>query len=112
MSLPSWLRRLPRAFPRPCDRQARRARPPATRPRGPRLSLERLEDRMLPANYTAAGVADLVADINAANAAGGTNTITLVAGTTFTLSAVDNSADGATGLPVIAANDNLTLAGN
>jgi hypothetical protein len=67
---------------------------------------------MLPANYTAAGVADLVADINAANAAGGTNTITLVAGTTFTLSAVDNSADGATGLPVIAANDNLTLAGN
>jgi hypothetical protein len=77
-----------------------------------RLNLERLEDRTLPSNYTAASVTDLIADINAANAAGGSNTITLVAGTTFTLNAVDNTIDGATGLPVIAVNDNLTLAGN
>jgi hypothetical protein len=76
------------------------------------LRLERLEDRALPSAYTAASVADLIADINAANTAGGSNTITLVAGTTFTLNAVDNTTDGATGLPVIAANDNLTITGN
>jgi hypothetical protein len=57
-------------------------------------------------------VADLIADINAANTGGGSNTITLVAGTTFTLTAVDNTTDGATGLPVIAANDALTIVGN
>ena len=85
--------------------------PPPQR-RRPRLSLEGLEERALPSSYAAAGVADLIADINAANAAGGSNTITLVAGTTFTLTAVDNTTDGATGLPVIAANDNLTIAGN
>ena len=56
---------------------------------------------------------DLINDINAANAAGGSNTITLVAGTTFTLTAVDNTTDGSgNGLPVIAANDNLTIQGN
>ena len=39
---------------------------------------------------------------------------TLVAPTTspYGLTAVDNSTDGATGLPVIAANDNLTILGN
>jgi hypothetical protein len=47
--------------------------------RRPRLSLERLEDRALPSNYTAGSVADLIADINAANTAGGSNTITLTA---------------------------------
>jgi hypothetical protein len=35
-----------------------------------------------------------------------------VAGTAFTLTAVDNTTDGATGLPVIAANDTLTIVGN
>jgi hypothetical protein len=74
--------------------------------------VEALEDRTLPSNFTAANVTDLIADIKAANAAGGSNTITLVAGTTFTLTAVDNTADGATGLPVIAASDNLTIVGN
>jgi hypothetical protein len=67
---------------------------------------------MLPSNYTAGTVSDLIADMNAANAAGGSNTITLVAGTTFTLSAVDNTFLGATGLPFIATNDNLTIVGN
>jgi hypothetical protein len=76
------------------------------------LLLEPLEDRALPSAYTAGSVADLIADINAANAAGGSNSITLVAGTTFTLTAVDNTTDGATGLPVIAANDSLTLVGS
>jgi hypothetical protein len=88
------------------------ARQPQRRPAAQRLCLERLEDRSLPSSYTASTVRDLIFDINAANAAGGTNTITLAAGTTFTLTGADNTTDGATGLPVIAANDNLTIVGN
>jgi hypothetical protein len=111
MSLPSLLCLLTGRPPRDRNGRARRPEPPAAR-RGARLALEYLEDRTLPSNFTAASVADLIADINAANAAGGTNTITLVAGATFSLAAVDNTTLGATGLPVIAANDNLTIAGN
>jgi hypothetical protein len=74
--------------------------------------VEQLEDRTIPSTYTAGTVSDLIADINAANAAGGSNTITLVAGTKFKLTAVNNTTDGPTGLPVIAANDNLTIVGN
>ncbi|MBI1915942.1 MAG: hypothetical protein HYS12_14585 [Planctomycetes bacterium] len=66
----------------------------------------------MPSNFTAGSVADLIADINAANAAAGSNTITLAAGATFSLNAVDNSTDGPTGLPVIARGDNLTIFGN
>jgi hypothetical protein len=66
----------------------------------------------VPSGFTAGTVAELIADMKAANTAGGSNTITLVAGTTFTLTAVDNTTDGATGLPVIAANDTLTIVGN
>ncbi len=78
-----------------------------------RLLLEQLEARELPASYTAASVSDLIADVNAANLAGGSNTITLVAGTTFTLTAATNNyVTGADGLPAIAANDNLTIIGN
>jgi hypothetical protein len=84
---------------------------PVKRPQR-RLVLEQLEDRLVPSNFTAANVTELIADINAANQAGGSNTITLVAGKPFTLTAVDNTTDGATGLPVIAANDNLTIVGN
>jgi predicted outer membrane repeat protein len=88
-------------------------RAPAKPCRGLRLDLEQLEDRMLPSNYTAATVSDLIADINAANAAGGANSITLAKQTTFTLTQVNNTSDGSpTGLPVIAAGDNLTIVGN
>src|SRR6516225_9663118 len=82
------------------------------RSRHARLTLERLEDRTLPSSYTPGSVADLIAHINAANQYGGSNTITLVAGKTFSLTAVNNTTDGATGLPIIAANDNLTILGN
>jgi hypothetical protein len=79
-----------------------------------RLTLEQLEDRLVPTNFTAATVADLIADINAANQQGGANTITLAAPTTspYILTAVNNSTDGVTGLPVIAANDHLAIVGN
>jgi hypothetical protein len=83
-----------------------------SRRRGLRVTLEQLEDRTVPSNFTAASVSDLIADINAANQTGGSSTITLAAGTTFPLAAVNNSTDGPTGLPVIAANDNLTIVGN
>jgi hypothetical protein len=72
--------------------------------------VELLEDRTVLNSYTAGTVADLIADINAANAAGGSNTITLAAAKTFTLTAVNNTEHGPTGLPVI--RDNLTIIGN
>ena len=39
--------------------------------------VEHLEARRLLASFTASSVTELIADINAANAAGGSNTITL-----------------------------------
>jgi len=96
-----WLSRNPRQQP------ARRAT---------RLVLEYLEDRALPSAYSAASVSDLIADISAANTAGGKNTITLTALTTspyaLTTSNNNGNAYGPNGLPVIAANDNLTIIGN
>jgi predicted outer membrane repeat protein len=74
------------------------------RRRSIRLLCEQLEDRTVPSSFTAATVPELIADISAANLAGGYNTIALVAGNTLTLTVG--------GLPVIAANDNLTIQGN
>jgi hypothetical protein len=74
--------------------------------------LEQLEDLTLPSSFTAATVSDLIADINAANRSGGANTIVLAANSTFELTKVDNKIDGPTGLPVISAGNNLTIAGN
>src|SRR5262249_12655507 len=94
-------------------RSSRHTKAPASLRRSIRPRLEQLEDRMLPSSYTAATVSDLIADINAANAAVGSNTITLAKKTTFTLTQVNNTSDGApTGLPVIAAGDDLTVVGN
>jgi hypothetical protein len=79
-----------------------------------RPGLEQLEDRLVPSNFTAATASDLIADINAANKHGGTNTITLTATATspYVLTAVDNTTNGANGLPIIAKNDILTIIGN
>jgi hypothetical protein len=74
--------------------------------------MEPLESRKLLASFTATSVADLIGDINAANAAGGANTITLAAGGSFKLVAVDNTTNGPTGLPVIAAGNDLAIVGN
>src|SRR5262245_30412043 len=87
-----------------------RRRPTRRRLSPARPCLEALEDRTVPSNFTAATVEDLIADINEANWQSGSNTITLVAFTyPFDL---DNTTDGPTYLPVIAANDNLTIIGN
>jgi hypothetical protein len=78
----------------------------------PRVDL--MEDRLVPTNYSAANVSALIADINAANTAGGANTITLTAPTTspYPFTAINNGTNGGNLLPVIAANDNLTIVGN
>jgi len=91
-----------------------RNRPQAPRRRNLGLRLEQLEDRLVPSTFYAATVSDLIADIKASNTAGGANTINLTAPTNapYILAAVDNTTDGATGLPVIAAKDNLIIVGN
>jgi hypothetical protein len=88
--------------------------PQSQRHGGVRPGLEQLEHRLVPSNFTAATASDLIAEINAANKQGGTNTITLTAtaSSPYVLTAVDNTTNGATGLPVIAKKDNLTIIGN
>jgi len=88
--LPSWK-----------SAHARRRQPPPA-PRA-RLGVRQFEDRCLMSNYTAASVSALIADINAANAAGGANTIALTSSSLYRLTSQ---------LPTIAANDNLTIVGN
>lgn len=79
-------------WPRPTERRTR-------------LVLEQFEDRALPSSYTAASVSALIADINAANAAGGTNTITLTAPSSSPYQLTGS-------LPSPTANDNLSIVGN
>src|SRR5262249_39540965 len=67
----SWLRSL---FARPVTRPVRKA-PARCRP-----AVEALEDRTLLNGYQAATAADLIQDLGLANQAGGTNTVTLSAG--------------------------------
>src|SRR5262245_42682320 len=105
MTIRSWFRKL---FARPAARPIRKA-PACYRPR-----LEALEERTLLTSYTAATVAELITDIGLANQAGGTNTISLTAdpSSPYTLYGADNTTDGATGLPVIAVGNDLTIVGN
>jgi hypothetical protein len=74
--------------------------------------VEQLEGRAVPANYSAATVPELIAAINAANLTREADTIALVAGTTFTLTGVNNTTIGYNGLPTIAAGEDLTIVGN
>ncbi len=92
----------------------RRRQEPRPARRGICFALEHLDDRVLLTSYSAANVTALIADLSAANKHGGSNTITLTAPTTspYGLPGVDNTTDGANGLPVIAANDSLTIVGS
>ena len=66
----SWIRQLSARTPRAARKAPARCRP----------AVEALEDRTLLNGYQAATAADLIQDIGLANQAGGTNTITLSAG--------------------------------
>src|SRR5262245_3428042 len=78
-----------------------------------RLGVECLEGREVPATFAAATVPELIAGITAANQSPEADTITLVPGKVFTLTEVNNTDQGATGLPVIAAaGGGLTIVGN
>jgi hypothetical protein len=103
-----WMNQLLARF---LSRTAPRRGAPRPRPRFQPMVMP-LEDRMVPASFTAASVQDLIADINAANLTVEADSITLVAGKSFSLNAVNNTTDGATGLPVIAAGEDLTIFGN
>jgi predicted outer membrane repeat protein len=114
MSLRSWFANLQVA--RTFDRRQRewRRSPRRSRTAWSSFPAEVLEVRSLLSSYTAASVSALIADINAANANGGANTITLAANTKFDLTAVNNTTNGANGLPVISGTigpDNLTIVG-
>ncbi|MGP8025891.1 MAG: hypothetical protein ACLPJJ_04135, partial [Acidocella sp.] len=86
----------------------------APRRKKARLFLEHLEVRALLSSYTAPTVSALIADMNAANTAGGANTISLTAPTTspYLFTASNNGTNGGNFLPVIAASDKLTIVGN
>ena len=111
MSRTDWLMNCLRRSPQPASSRKTRAARPTFRPR-----LQRLEDRTVLSSYTASTTADLIADITAANNAGGSNTITLTASTTFDLTAVNNKTKslGPNGLPIIGGSkaDNLSIVGN
>lgn len=79
-----------------------------------RLAVEPLEDRAVPASFTAATVPDLIGAITAANQSAEADTITLAPGKTFTLKQVNNTWDySSNGLPVVAAAGGpLTIVGN
>src|SRR6516165_9677338 len=104
MRFSSWLKNWRRLAPSFRRHSPRRRRPDYGPP------VEALECRALLTAYTAATAAQLIADINAANKSGGTNTITLTASTTspYDLARVSNTV-GATLLPVIRKGDNLTI---
>jgi hypothetical protein len=108
MALFSWLRS--QASNRsPKGRMRRRATMPRCH-----LQVEVLECRTLLSTYYTASASDLIADINAANKAGGANTIvlTLPISSPYVLGTVDNTTDGPTGTPVISKKDSLTIVGN
>jgi hypothetical protein len=90
----------------------RSAQASVARRRSRRPHVERLEGRAVPASYTVANAADLITAISAANATAEADTITLAARKTFTLVYIFPGNDDDTGLPAIAAGEDLTVVGN
>jgi hypothetical protein len=108
MLFSSWSTKWQRTAPsgrRPASRRRRLTSSPAV------AALESLEEHVVLSAFTAGTAAALVADISAANKTGGANTITLTAptGSPYVLTAVNNTTDGPTVLPVIASGDSLTI---
>jgi Right handed beta helix region len=98
--------------------EARRRTPKSARQRvSSRPRLEVLDDRCLPSGLpypTAANVSQLVSDISYADNTGGKFTINLKPSTIFELKSVNNTTNGANGLPVIGGTRavDLTLTGS
>ncbi len=85
---------------------SRAGRPQAAqsvRRHGPPLAVEQLEDRAVPASYTASTVPELIAAIEQANATSVEDTITLAPSQTFTLTKAISG---------VAANTSLIIVGN
>jgi hypothetical protein len=113
MSFSSWQRKWISAAPAAC----RRTQVSTRQPTGLRPRLEALDERRLPSGLpypTAATVSQLIADINSADKAGGAFTINLKPGTTFDVKTVNNTTNGANGLPVIGGTKavDLTIVGS
>src|SRR5262245_42716631 len=91
-----------------------RARPAPQRRARP--TVEALEDRAVPASYTAATVPELIGAIDAANQSPEADTITLAPGKTFTLTeanSLDSTVGGSNGLPtILPEGGSLTIVGN
>ena len=98
------------ATARPLRKQTSPGSIVTTRRRSLALVLERLEARVTPTTYTVSSgvVSDLITAINAANTAGGSNTIDLSG--TYDITAVDNYWYGPDGLPAITSD--LTIEGD
>ncbi|HEX8915950.1 MAG TPA: hypothetical protein VF796_26620, partial [Humisphaera sp.] len=94
--------------------EARPSKPPRTPAvsKAARAAVERLEERWVLAtiNVAAADTAALIAAINSANTLPGADTISLAAGSTYTLTAQDNYWYGPNGLPAITSD--VTIEGN
>jgi hypothetical protein len=113
MSFSSWQRNWMRA----ATAARRRTQVSPRQPTGFRPRLEALDERWLPSGLpypTAATVSQLIADINYADKTGGAFAINLKPGTTFDVKTVNNTTNGANGLPVIGGTKavNLTIVGN
>ncbi len=85
----------------------------AKRRRSVRPMLEALEDRTTPTTFTIGNgdVAGLASAIQTANGDGQADTIVLATNGTYQLTTVNNTTDGANGLPVITSS-NLTIQGH
>lgn len=77
-----------------------------------RLELESLDSRDVPALFTPADAPGLIEAINSAGATPEADVISLAAGARYTLTAVNNTEHGPTGLPVVAAGSPVTIRGN
>jgi len=91
-----------------------RNRHPLRARRGWSISTVQLEYRVLVSNYAAASVPALIANINAANPAGGSSIINLThrINSPEVLTVVDDTTGSATRLPQSTTNDSMTVVAN
>jgi hypothetical protein len=96
-----------------CFRGAARRPAPAARNRGNlRPKLEWIEGRTLFSSYAASSLSALIGHMKSANTSAEADVITLSAGATYSLTAIDNSVNGPTALPRITGGGGLTIVGN